>query len=129
MFENGKRALDAMKVEMVDVVFMDIQMPIMSGPEAISRLREFEKAEQRERQCVIAVSANIENNIVGSEGFDMQHSKPIREKDIALCMHKYMLSKGIVLEESESRRLDDDRLDTSSAFNNIIISSDSNAKV
>jgi hypothetical protein len=33
MFENGKRALDAMKVEMVDVVFMDIQMPIMSGPE------------------------------------------------------------------------------------------------
>ena len=78
---------------------------------------------------MIAVSANIENNIVGSEGFDMQHSKPIREKDIAQCMHKYMLSKGIVLEESESRRLDDDRLDTSSAFNNIIISSDSNAKV
>jgi hypothetical protein len=61
---------------------------------------------------------------VGNAGFDMQHSKPIREKDIALCMHSYMLSKGIVLEESESRRLDDDRLDTSSAFNNIIITED-----
>jgi YesN/AraC family two-component response regulator len=26
MFENGKRALDAMKKEVVDMVFMDIQV-------------------------------------------------------------------------------------------------------
>jgi hypothetical protein len=87
-------------------------------------LREFEKAEQRERQCVIAVSANIENNIVGSEGFDMQRSKPIREKDIALCMHSYMLSKGIVLEETNATMLVDDDRHDASAFNNIIITED-----
>jgi signal transduction histidine kinase len=33
LFENGSAALEAMKTEKVDVVFMDIQMPIMSGPE------------------------------------------------------------------------------------------------
>lgn len=33
LFENGSAALEAMKIEQVDVVFMDIQMPIMSGPE------------------------------------------------------------------------------------------------
>ena len=33
LFENGSSALRAMKEEHVDVVFMDIQMPVMSGPE------------------------------------------------------------------------------------------------
>lgn len=32
-FENGKKVLDAMMLRHVDVVFMDIQMPIMSGIE------------------------------------------------------------------------------------------------
>lgn len=32
-FPNGAQALDAMKLKLVDVVFMDLQMPIMSGPE------------------------------------------------------------------------------------------------
>ena len=36
LFENGSKALAAMKVEVVDIVFMDIQMPIMSGPEVSS---------------------------------------------------------------------------------------------
>ena len=93
------------------------------------RLREFEKTEQRERQCIIAVSANIENNIVGSEGFDMQRSKPIREKDIAQCMHKYMLSKGIVLEDTNTTMVVDDDRHDASAFNNIIINDDGNGMV
>mmetsp|Transcript_4443 Transcript_4443/g.7563 ORF Transcript_4443/g.7563 Transcript_4443/m.7563 type:complete len:353 (+) Transcript_4443:3-1061(+) len=90
MFENGKRALDAMKLEVVDVVFMDIQMPVMSGPEAVHRLREFErKTENRRRQYVVAVSANIEDNVVGVDGFDLERGKPIREKDIVQCMDLY----------------------------------------
>ena len=54
--------------------------------QAVRRLREFEEAENRERQCVVAVSANIEDNIVGLDGFDLQRSKPLREKDIVNCM-------------------------------------------
>jgi len=54
-------------------------------------LREFEAQEEshRERQCVVAVSANIENSIVGLDGFDLQRSKPLSEKDIVNVMSLY----------------------------------------
>jgi CheY-like chemotaxis protein len=32
-YENGSRALDALMTEAVDIVFTDVQMPIMTGPE------------------------------------------------------------------------------------------------
>lgn len=61
----------------------------MSVCQAICRLREFEKQENRARQFVVAVSANIEDNIVGKDGFDLQRCKPLREKDIMECMERY----------------------------------------
>ena len=45
---------------------------------------------------MVAVSANIEDNIVGMSGFDLQRSKPLREKDIISCMRLYA-SKSIPL--------------------------------
>jgi CheY-like chemotaxis protein len=36
LFENGSKALTAMKEKQVDIVFMDVQMPVMSGPEVSS---------------------------------------------------------------------------------------------
>ncbi len=32
-YENGSKGLDAMMAEQVDIVFSDVQMPIMSGDE------------------------------------------------------------------------------------------------
>ena len=64
--------------------------------QAVRRLREYEASENRERQCVVAVSANIEDNIVGTSGFDLQRSKPLRQKDIISCMSLYA-SKSIPL--------------------------------
>lgn len=55
--------------------------------QSVRRLREFEATEpNRERQFVVAVSANIDDNIVGTSGFDLQRSKPLRERDILQCM-------------------------------------------
>lgn len=56
------------------------------------RLREFEKTEgnNRARQFVVAVSANIEDNVLGMDGFDIQHSKPMREKGIVECINVYV---------------------------------------
>lgn len=38
--ENGKRGLDLMKDEWVDIVFLDINMPVMNGVEFLERLRQ-----------------------------------------------------------------------------------------
>ena len=39
--ENGKQVLETVQKEKVDLVLLDIMMPVMDGIEAISRLREF----------------------------------------------------------------------------------------
>ena len=38
---------------------------------------------------MVAVSANIEDNVVGIEGFDLQRFKPLRKKDVISCMSLY----------------------------------------
>lgn len=40
--ENGREALDALKRETVDLVLMDLQMPVMDGLEAIAAVRKKE---------------------------------------------------------------------------------------
>jgi hypothetical protein len=55
----------------------------------VRRLREFEEKENRERQFVVAVSANIEDTMVGASGFDLQRAKPLRKSDIVNCMKMY----------------------------------------
>lgn len=53
--ENGKRAMEMMKKKRYDVLFLDIQMPVMDGLETIKRIRE---DEQLKKIHVIALTAN-----------------------------------------------------------------------
>jgi len=41
-YENGSKGLEAMMAAPVDIVFSDVQMPIMTGPEMVSRFRKWE---------------------------------------------------------------------------------------
>jgi CheY-like chemotaxis protein len=89
-FQNGSTALKAMIERDVDCVFSDIQMPIMTGPEMISRFRSFEKEELKsgrrvKRQIVIAVIANgNEQNgaRVGPDPFDHILFKPLNVNEL-----------------------------------------------
>jgi CheY-like chemotaxis protein len=40
---NGKEALDKMKDVPVDVIFLDLHMPVMDGAETMKSIREFNK--------------------------------------------------------------------------------------
>jgi CheY-like chemotaxis protein len=58
MAVNGRAALEALRRQPFDFVFLDLEMPVMSGYEAAERIRELEREEGRKPATVIAFSSN-----------------------------------------------------------------------
>jgi CheY-like chemotaxis protein len=100
-YENGSKGLDAMMAGQVDIVFSDVQMPIMTGPEVTfsvvtmlshvtvvsfpvqmtARFRAWEAQALRsgartERQLIVAVTANG-GQVEGDVLFDEVCAKPL----------------------------------------------------
>jgi CheY-like chemotaxis protein len=79
--ENGKEAVEKMEAapEKYDIVFMDIQMPIMDGLEATRRIRKLPMCE-RGKLPIIAMTANVFKDDVEAclaAGMDDHISKPL----------------------------------------------------
>jgi PAS domain S-box-containing protein len=58
MAVNGRAALRSARRQWPDVVFLDLEMPVMNGYKAARKLRELERAEARRRCRIIAISSN-----------------------------------------------------------------------
>ncbi len=57
--KNGQEAVEMFKENNYDMIFMDIQMPILDGYEATKQIREIEKnMEKDEKVVIIAMTAN-----------------------------------------------------------------------
>lgn len=92
--ENGSEALQLMKQETFPLVFMDIQMPIMNGQEAVHLYREWEKENRNKRSSIIALSAcGLTEEIAEAfrVGCDDYLVKPAK-KDIILNLIKSKLT-------------------------------------
>ena len=91
--ENGKEAIESRKESSFDIIFMDIQMPIMGGVEATKEILSLEQAEEREHVPVIALTANAlegdREKYLGL-GMDGYLSKPISMKSLEEILVTYM---------------------------------------
>lgn len=82
--ENGHEAVERWRQGGIDAVLMDIQMPVMSGIEALARIRE-EEAASGQHTPVIALTADA---LKGTEekllqaGFDGYLTKPVKTKEL-----------------------------------------------
>lgn len=78
---NGEVALEMLEKEHFDIVFMDIQMPVMDGTQATRHIRDKEAAEGGKRhQPIVAMTANAmkdDREKYLSVGMDGYISKPI----------------------------------------------------
>lgn len=78
--EDGAQAVSAWLGDAFDVVFMDMQMPVMDGLEAIRRMREHERASARARTPIFMLSANAmpeHLDAARAAGADGHLAKPI----------------------------------------------------
>ena len=76
---NGMDALDAVKYQRFDIVFMDLQMPTMDGVEASRRIREWENGGMH--TFIVALTASYlpeEGQRLFEAGIDNYISKPFQ---------------------------------------------------
>jgi PAS domain S-box-containing protein len=82
--DNGKTALDILAAETVDLVLMDLQMPVLDGLAATRELRRRER-DTGGRVPVIALTAHAmdgDRTRCVAAGMDGYVSKPIRDRDL-----------------------------------------------
>ncbi|MBC8012336.1 MAG: response regulator, partial [Burkholderiales bacterium] len=86
---NGQEALDVVAREAVDVILMDVQMPVMDGLEASRRLCQLYPPATR--PWIIAMTANAlagDREICLEAGMDDYTSKPVRSMVIAAALSR-----------------------------------------
>jgi len=86
--DNGEIAIQKLKENHFDVIFMDMQMPIMDGIEAIKKIVEIWG---KKRPRIIAMTVNVmpeDKNKCYDAGMDDFVAKPIIKQELALALSK-----------------------------------------
>lgn len=92
---NGSEALERVRADAAkyDIVFMDVQMPVMDGHTATAAIRRLEMADPQRRHIVIVgMSANAfreDVEMAMSSGMDDYITKPIDVNEIKRVLKKY----------------------------------------
>lgn len=90
--DNGEKAFEARKAGDYDIIFMDINMPVMTGVEATHSILEWEESEGKAHIPIIAVTANAikgDREKFIDEGMDEYITKPLKRQDIEVIMKKF----------------------------------------
>jgi len=95
---NGLEALELYKQHKYQLIFMDIQMPIMSGIESTIKIVEYEKRNQLPHTPIIALTANNKQSDIKKyieSGMDAHLEKPIKIDKLKGIIDKYILTSSI----------------------------------
>ncbi|MGM0508047.1 MAG: response regulator, partial [Fusobacteriota bacterium] len=90
MAEDGRRAVEILKKKEFDIIFMDVQMPIMNGFEATQKIKDMD---ERKDIPIIAMTAHAtreDREICLRKGMDDYISKPIKSTDISEIIDTYL---------------------------------------
>lgn len=94
--ENGLAGAEANEKNPYDIIFMDLQMPVMDGVEAAGKIREFEKLHPECPPCrIIALTADAmsgDRQRCLDAGMNDYLSKPIRRPELANALEKAIQS-------------------------------------
>lgn len=79
--ENGRLAVEALRVDDYDVVLMDLQMPVMDGIEATAAIRA-EESHGRRHVPIVAMTAYDDRQRCADAGMDGYLEKPYRPQEL-----------------------------------------------
>ncbi len=90
---NGLEAFEKIKDCHYDLIFMDIQMPVMDGVEATHEILNYEKEENRPHTPIVALTANAlkgDRERFIQEGLDEYIAKPIENNELLFILKKFL---------------------------------------
>lgn len=90
---NGLEAVDRIKSESFDIVFMDVQMPEMDGYSATQEVRRWEKENDKKHLPIIALTAHAlaeDRQKSLNAGCDDHVSKPFKKNTLLKVIDRFM---------------------------------------
>jgi CheY-like chemotaxis protein len=102
---NGADAVTAAASQTYDLILMDVQMPVMDGPEAARMIRSREAVQRRARTPIIALTADTMSHQIKvhlESGMDLHVAKPIEATDLYRKILK--ATQMAAMEEPEAER-------------------------
>jgi signal transduction histidine kinase/ActR/RegA family two-component response regulator len=95
--EDGAGAVAAWRAGGVDLLLLDIQMPVMTGVEAAAAIRQVERTEGRVPVPIYSISANAmphQVEVYAGAGMNGHLSKPFRKADLAALVARHRPDEG-----------------------------------
>ena len=107
--ESGREALEMLEIRNYDLIFMDIMMPEMDGPETLKKIREAHLADDTP---VIALTADA---LAGTRerllnaGFAEYLSKPVSMKQLGELLIRYLGARVRLIRDPSFEKLPEDQ--------------------
>ena len=102
---NGLEAFEKYRSDRYNLIFMDIQMPVMDGVEATHEILNYEREEKIAHTPIVALTANAlkgDRERFIDEGLDDYIPKPIETNELLFILKKF-LEQDLSIKEEEKR--------------------------
>jgi signal transduction histidine kinase/CheY-like chemotaxis protein/HPt (histidine-containing phosphotransfer) domain-containing protein len=97
MARNGREAVDQYSESVFDIVFMDMQMPVLDGYGAVREIREIERSRNSARTPIVAMTAYAmqgDREKCLAADMDGYLSKPSRPSEIVATLNRMLTGSG-----------------------------------
>ncbi len=105
---NGLECFEKRRNNNYDLLFMDIQMPVMDGIEATHEILDYEEDEEVPHVPIVALTANAlkgdRERFLG-EGMDEYITKPIETSELLYVLNKFLSNKSQQVDLKEKNKI------------------------
>jgi len=108
---NGLEAFERYRSNKYDLIFMDIQMPVMDGVEATHEILNYEKEEKLPHTPIVALTANAlkgDRERFIDDGLDDYIPKPIETNELLFILKKF-LEQNFETKEKQEQELKEEQ--------------------
>ena len=107
--ENGEEAIGKFAVGRYDLVFMDIEMPIVDGYAAVQEIRRRENRTGRVPTPIVALTASADAEAVrraNEVGCNLHLSKPLKKQALLDTISRYVPERGALVALSDGHEVE-----------------------